>query len=165
MAMSFDDFDKLLNEDRQSCEPDAETRWIIVAIDDEPAVRETLSALFRDRYEVRVAGSAQEGIALVDEETCAVILDVKMAGYDGFWACGQIRAKYPDIPVIFYSAYQDSKDPYRIINEYRPFAFIVKDGNPTKLLDTVAMAVRLHSITVANRRLIALLRADEGEAP
>lgn len=163
--MSFDDFDRLLNEDRQSSEPEPPPRWTIVAIDDEPAVRETLSALFRDHYDVRVAGSAQEGIALVDEETCAVILDVKMAGHDGFWACSQIRAKYPDIPVIFYSAYQDSKDPYRIINEHRPFAFIVKDGSPTKLLDTVDMAVRLQSITVANRQMIAALKREEGEAP
>jgi DNA-binding NtrC family response regulator len=133
-------------------------RPIIVVVDDDVTMRKSLAALLSDLYEVRVAASANEGVAAVDRDVCAVVLDVRMKGFDGFWACDEIRKQFPDIPVIFYSAYQDAKDPYRIINEHRPFAYLTKDGDVDRLLESIASAVRLYRTTVENRRLVETLR-------
>ena len=45
---------------------------------------------------------------------------VRMNDADGFVAYKAMRAKDADLPIIFYSAYQDIKDPYEIINWTTP---------------------------------------------
>lgn len=149
----------LLAEDADDAPaPDAEARAAIVVVDDDATVRRALELLLEERYQVTLRGSAQEGVAAVGPDTCAVVLDVRMKGYDGFWACDEIRKRYPDVPVIFYSAYQDAKDPYRIINEHRPFGYLTKNGDSRELLEMLEVAVRLHRMTLDNKRLVEGLR-------
>jgi DNA-binding NtrC family response regulator len=126
----------------------------IVVVDDDLNMRRSLETLLSDTYLVALASSATEGVAAVDEQTCAVVLDIKMKGYDGFWACSEIRKRYPDVPIIFYSAWQDLKDPYQIINEHRPFGYLTKDGDTVRLLDMVEAAVRIHRVTLYNKKLV-----------
>ncbi|MBK6606535.1 MAG: response regulator, partial [Leptospiraceae bacterium] len=73
----------------------------------------------------------------------AAILDIKMEGKNGFETFNEIKKKKFYIPIIFYSAYQDFKDPYEIINDYRPFGYVVKEGESKKLLDTLERLCRL----------------------
>ena len=84
-----------------------------------------------------------------------VVLDVKMRGHDGFWACDEIRKKNPLIPIIFFSAFQDAKNPYDIINDHRPFAYIMKDGEPSRLLSAIGNAVSHYLMVQVSRRLSA----------
>lgn len=164
--MSFDDLDTLLKDDASSGgKKREEKRWPILVIDDDPDIRETLGVLLDSRYQVTLAASAEEGVAAMREDTCAVVLDIKMGGKDGFWACDEIRKKVPDVPVIFFSAYQDAKDPYRIINEHRPFAYISKDGSSKKLLDTIDMAVKLQSMIISNRQFLRSLTKGRSRIP
>jgi DNA-binding NtrC family response regulator len=133
-------------------------RYRVVVIDDDASVRDSLQLLLNAHYDVLLCASARAGVDAVDEKTCAVILDVKMPGEDGFAACNEIRRKVPDIPIIFYSAYQNLKDPYAIINEHRPFGYIVKGGDEVrKLLDVLGTAVRVQAMIVDNRELIKRL--------
>src|SRR4051794_30989422 len=106
---SFSDLKSLVQRpsDRN---PTVEPLHPIVIIDDDPAMRSGLALLLQDRYQVTLCSSAQEGVDAVNDTVCAVILDVKMPDFDGFWACGEIRKKASDVPVIFYSAYQNQKD-------------------------------------------------------
>jgi DNA-binding NtrC family response regulator len=133
-----------------------------VVIDDDVAILRSLELHFGDQYRLVLCTSAREGVDAVDAETCAIILDVKMPGEDGFWACGEIRKKVPDVPVIFYSAYQDLKDPYVIINEYRPFGYVAKGDDIGALTPLVAVAVKLQAMIVANRKLIRDLEKTKG---
>jgi DNA-binding NtrC family response regulator len=126
----------------------------IVVVDDDLNMRRSLETLLSDTYLVALASSATEGVAAMDEQTCAVVLDIKMKGYDGFWACTEIRKRYPDVPIIFYSAWQDLKDPYQIINEHRPFGYLTKDGDTVRLLDMLEAAVRIHRVTLYNKKLV-----------
>ncbi len=134
----------------------------ILIVDDDAGIRKSLATLFKDRYTVTLCASAKEGVDAVHEEICAVILDVRMKGHDGFWACDRIRQKHPDMPVIFYSAYQDLKDPYRIINEHRPFGYLTKHGEASELMDTVDMAVRLRKMVLYNQRLVEQVKQERG---
>jgi DNA-binding NtrC family response regulator len=135
--------------DRDAGEAERPVRHPIVIIDDDPLIRAGLAILFGDRFETRLCSSAKEGIAATDVGVCAVVLDVKMAGHDGFWACDEIRKISPTVPVIFYSAYQGLKDPYAIINDHRPFGYVIKGESAQKLIDMVEVAVKLQSTVVA----------------
>jgi DNA-binding NtrC family response regulator len=156
--MSFKELGTLLEGDGAARKPGQNERPQILIVDDDITIRESLFAVMRDQYNPIVCASAKEGVAAIHEDVCAVILDVKMGKYDGFWACDEIRKRYPDVPVIFYSAYQDAKDPYNIINEHRPFGYITKDGNIKRLLTAVETAVRLYTIMITNRKLIESYR-------
>jgi DNA-binding NtrC family response regulator len=136
----------------------------VLIIDDDPSIRESLTFLLADRYEVSSCSSASEGVSAVNDEFCAIVLDVKMPGRDGFWACTEIRKKVPDVPVIFYSAYQNLKDPYAVINDHHPFGYVAKGGDVQKLLDMLAAAVDFQAVIVENRKLMRLLKGAQAHA-
>ncbi|HYO68262.1 MAG TPA: response regulator [Archangium sp.] len=158
--MAFDDFDALLQEDGARETPTTSEKPRVVIIDDDPGIRRSLALLLSDSYQVRLYASALEGVTEVDDEVCAVILDIKMKGHDGFWACNEIRKTQPDMPVIFYSAYQDVKDPYEVINEHRPFGYLSKDSGVRRLLDTLETAVRLRKLAMENRKQLEALKSQ-----
>lgn len=161
--MTFGKFDSILGQrDPQSQRRGAviTDRPTILLVDDDAAIRTSLSVMLAGRYEVLLARSATEGLRIVREDVCAVILDVKMQGENGFWACDRMREKYPLLPVIFYSAFQDVKDPYKIINEHRPFAYLTKGGDPKDLLDALELAVRLYSLVMQSRKAAKSVTSD-----
>jgi DNA-binding NtrC family response regulator len=121
-------------------------------------VRSSLDTVLRDKYEVRSCSNGLEGVRTVDDHTSCVILDVRMPTHDGFWVCKHLRKRAPDVPIIFYSAYQDAKDPYEIINEYHPFGYVVKGDTLATLLSLVANAVRHSDRLREGRRTVERLR-------
>jgi DNA-binding NtrC family response regulator len=160
--MPFRDFDEMLEKDIPS-RREVEARPLVVVVDDDEMVRRSLRTVLSARYELRLCASAADGLAAINDDVSAVILDVKMQGQDGFWACMQIRKRYPDLPVIFYSAYQDIKNPYDIINELHPYGYVIKDGNTRKLLDLVEGATRLSATRRENKRAVESVRAGRLE--
>lgn len=160
--MPFQDLDDLLSDAQES--PATGQRHPIVVIDDDATIRDGLEFLLRSRYEVTLCASAREGVSAVSQDTCAVILDVKMSKQDGFWAATEIRKRFPDIPIIFYSAYQNLRDPFGIINEHRPFGYVSKGENVNKLVEVVDAAVRLQSLVISNRKLIESLKKNRRRA-
>ncbi|XXX72921.1 response regulator [Sorangium sp. So ce134] len=133
----------------------------MLVIDDDKASRESLAFVLGDQYEVTVCATGKDGVAAVHEDICAVIIDVRMPEQDGFVTCDQIRQKCADIPVIFYSAYQGAKDPMDIINDHRPFAYVIKGGNLNRLVDVVRLAVQLQSLVIQNRKIIRRLQPSK----
>ncbi len=131
----------------------------VIAVDDDRDILRGIEGLFGKRYNLLLCQNGPAAIAALSDEVCAVILDVRMAGMDGFTVCEKIRASHPNLPVIFYSAYQDSKDPYRIINDFRPFAYITKGESIQKLVEAVDLAVRLQWSILTNQRLVARIKS------
>ena len=84
-----------------------------------------------------------------------------MEGKNGFETFNEIKKKKFYIPIIFYSAYQDFKDPYEIINDYRPFGYVVKDGEIKKLLDMLESAVSYYCQIKWNSGLVEKLEKSE----
>ena len=152
---------KSLNDSWREKEKGTAPRPVVLVIDDDAATRESLEFVLKDKYEVILCASAREGLAAFRDDVSVVILDVKMKTHDGFWACDELRKKQADIPIIFYSAYQSLKDPFRIINEHRPFGYIIKDGDIKQLLDAVDMAVRVYTMIAENKRIIERLTAGK----
>src|SRR6266542_4493486 len=152
--MSLKDLESMIEGSGQS---EATDRPIIVVVDDDALVRNSLETVLKDKYEVRTCPNGVEGVRSVDQNTSCVILDVRMPTHDGFWVCKHLRKRAPDVPIIFYSAYQDLKDPYDIINEHHPFGYVVKGDTLSTLLVLVANAVRHSERLREGRRTIARL--------
>jgi DNA-binding NtrC family response regulator len=113
----------------------------VLVVDDDKGVREALRFELETRYEVDLVSSAAEGIAAVAARPMVVLLDIKMKGEDGFHAYREIRKIDQVVPIIFHSAYQDVKDPYEIMNQYKPFAYLTKGGDLRELHRQIEMAV------------------------
>jgi len=77
-----------------------------------------------------------------------------MEGKDGFQTFTEIKKKFSHLPIIFHSAYQYLKDPYDVMNEYRPFGYISKEGDPKKLLNTVVSAIEYNRQIRKNEILV-----------
>ncbi|XXY52755.1 response regulator [Sorangium sp. So ce269] len=144
--------------------PESTRLPLVLVVDEDGSSWQALGALLSERYRLVVCASALDAVAAFTEDTCAVIIDVRMSGQDGFWVCDQIRKVQPEVPVIFYSAYQDEKDSFEVINAHRPFAYVDKHGAAQKLLDALEKATRIFQSTLRSRRIIERLQRRRQEA-
>lgn len=86
---------------------DSVTQRILV-VDDEPDIRMVARIALRDHYEVVEAGTGEEALSLIQEETPdLVFLDLRMPGMDGWAVLERLReeGKLAEVPVIVVSAH------------------------------------------------------------
>ncbi|UFU03570.1 response regulator transcription factor [Ruania suaedae] len=91
-------------------ETSAEARLLVV--DDEPNIRELLSASLRFAgFEVTVAADGQEALRLAREVTPdLIVLDVMLPDLDGFAVTRRLRETGTHVPVLFLTAKDDTGD-------------------------------------------------------
>jgi putative nucleotidyltransferase with HDIG domain len=89
-------------------------RWMqqqrILVVDDEASVRGVMGALLsRTGYFVAMAGSAEEALDTLKEETDfdLVLSDVMMPGIDGLTLLDRVCEEYPDTPMVLFTAVHD----------------------------------------------------------
>lgn len=86
----------------------------IVAVDDDPEVLGTLGrVLERESFEVGLAKSALEALALLEKRVpSAMILDIMMPGMDGIALCRQLRRdqRFMALPILFLTAKGSTED-------------------------------------------------------
>ena len=79
----------------------------ILIVDDSATVRRLLRLALSDDPELQIAGVAANGkiaLALMEQSPPDVVtLDIEMPEMDGLTALGQIRKRYPRLPVIMFS--------------------------------------------------------------
>lgn len=84
----------------------------ILVADDDPEIREVIKLLLTgEGYEVTEACDGNEALALLDDETDLVILDIMMPGTNGYAACSEIRTRSV-VPVLFLTAKSQESDKY-----------------------------------------------------
>jgi DNA-binding NtrC family response regulator len=154
-SVSLNDLEKLIDAGPKQPAPD---RPRVVVVDDDASIRSALIAVLKGDYDVRTCKNAVEAVREIDEATDCVILDVKMPNHDGFWLAEQLRTRNQDVAIIFHSAYQDVKDPYDVINEFRPFGYVVKGDTLATLLGLVGKAVKLSQRVKDRQRTLDRLR-------
>jgi DNA-binding response OmpR family regulator len=81
----------------------------ILIIDDEASLRQTLARILqRVGFEVTSAATGQEGVNLLDQHVFDLVyLDLRMPDLNGLDVLKIIHAKYPELPVILFTAQPD----------------------------------------------------------
>ncbi|MFC0265439.1 response regulator transcription factor [Alloscardovia macacae] len=84
----------------------------LVVVDDEPSIRELLSASLRfSGFDVVTASNGTEAIeTIVSTNPDLIIMDVMMPDIDGFTVTSRIRQEGIDAPVLFLTARDDTQD-------------------------------------------------------
>ncbi len=88
---------------------ESSSRPLILLVDDDPVVRLTLARALTDRgYGVRTAADGQAAITILNglkTLPAMAITDLEMPGVNGEDLARVLSRRYPDLPVIFMTAY------------------------------------------------------------
>ena len=119
----------------------------LLFVDDDPLSREGFKIAFGKKYNCILCENAAKAEDEMDSDISVAIIDIRMAGKNGFDLCNTIKKDYPDLPVIFYSGYPEDKHPIDVINEHQPFAFVTKGGDLNLLENAIIKAQEFHQRT------------------
>jgi len=115
--------------------PTAPRRPIVLAVDDSPAILESVCAILSAEAEVLFATTGEEALTLARITVPdLILLDVVMPEPDGFEACRRLKADpaLAEIPVIFLTGLQEAEDTNRGL-ELGALDFLAKPFNPAIL--------------------------------
>ena len=117
---------------------------LITIVDDDPAVRDSLSLLLRlHGCEVRTFESGEAFLAWAGTQVVdCVLLDLRMAGRSGLDVQAELRQRGLDYPIIVLTAHGDVATT-RAALRGGAFDFIEKPFDDTLLLDTIRAASQL----------------------
>jgi DNA-binding NtrC family response regulator len=86
---------------------------LLLIVDDEPGVRQSLQLVFNKSFRVVEASSAEEAIQRVSEERPdIVLLDIVMPGADGLAVLKQMKSLHPDCQVIMLTALNTARTAF-----------------------------------------------------
>jgi CheY-like chemotaxis protein len=106
----------------------------ILVVDDEPDVAELFRQRFRretrqGKYVLHYAPSGAEALdrlaGEIEPALVAVLSDINMPGMDGLQLLGEIKHRFPDLPVMMVTAYGDDERRRRAA-EYGAADFLAK---------------------------------------
>ena len=155
--------DKL--EERQAARPLAEEASvvkpeprIVLVVDDEPEITQSVAELLADDYRVLVAHSADEALELLRDNTVSVILtDQRMPGLSGAELLSRSLGIAPEATVHPSPATLDMSALIEAVNNGDVYHFIAKPWRPEELKDVVDQGFDRYRLVTENRRLTAEL--------
>lgn len=141
----------------------------VLIIDDEEPIRFSLRGILEDEgYDVLEAGTAEEGLAVVDTESPdLVFLDIWLPGMDGLAAQAMLRSEHPDLPVVMISGHGTIETAVTAIQQ-GAYDFIEKPLSLEKVVIIAARALEAVTLRRENKVLrTALPEQDEllGQSP
>jgi FixJ family two-component response regulator len=132
----------------------------VYVVDDDLAIRESLSSLIRSAgLLVQVFESAKDFLARRDlNEHCCLILDVRMPEVDGFDLQRQLAVEGREIPIIFVTGHGDVPLAVRAMKA-GALEFLRKPFSDEELLAAIRHALTLSDASCRKRAELADLRA------
>jgi CheY-like chemotaxis protein len=104
----------------------------ILVVDDEPDVALLFRQCFRHEvragtYEMHFANSGEDALQKLNNgiEPHLILSDINMPGMDGLTLLGEIKQRFPDLPVMMVTAYDDN-DRKRRASDLGAFNFLAK---------------------------------------
>ena len=145
----------------------------ILIADDQALFREGLRTLLSTRPEVEVVGEAANGVEAVDlvaqTNPAVVLMDLRMPVLDGIQATARIRERFPDVPVLVLTTFEDDANLFGALRAGAA-GYLLKDVSSETLLAAIHAATRGESFlqsTVTGRVVAAFtkLMAPGGARP
>jgi len=117
----------------------------ILIADDHAIVREGLKQIIKDDPQMVVSGEAgtgPEALDLLSKGTYdIVILDVSMPGPSGLEVLKQIKARWPELPVMMLSMYPEEQYAIRALKSGAS-GYLTKENAPDELVAAIRKAAR-----------------------
>src|SRR6201995_1286584 len=120
----------------------------ILIIDDEKAIRKTLSEILSyEGYKIDEAGDGEEGIRKFrDKEYDVILCDIKMPKMDGIEFLDKAKEMNPDIPIIMISGHGTIETAVEAVKK-GAFDYVSKPPDLNRLLITIRNAIDRNSLS------------------
>ncbi|PKO61184.1 MAG: sigma-54-dependent Fis family transcriptional regulator [Betaproteobacteria bacterium HGW-Betaproteobacteria-18] len=133
----------------------------VLVVDDEQRSLETLRRTLEDHFTVFTASSADEGVAVMENELVQIVVsDQRMPGTSGVAFLRAVREQWPDTVRLILSGYTEAEDIITGINEAGIWQYLLKPWHPDQLLLTLQSAGELWRLQQENQRLTLELRTN-----
>jgi YesN/AraC family two-component response regulator len=116
------------------------SRPALLAVDDDPGVRESYAFIFEDMDVVTADGAASALAAARRQPFHAIILDVRMPRVSGVEAFGPLRDAQPRTPIVFVTAVDNAETAVRAMR-LGAFDYVTKPFEMDQLVAIVRRAV------------------------
>ncbi|MDF2617660.1 MAG: two component transcriptional regulator, LuxR family [Xanthobacteraceae bacterium] len=133
-----------MNQRPQPRSPAPPSDPLVIVVDDDPALREALSSLFRSvGLQVELFASAAELLAAkLPEVPRCLVLDIRLPGVSGLDFQAQLARSDIEMPTIFMTGHGDIPMTVRAMKA-GAVDFLTKPFRDQDMLDAVASAIRL----------------------
>ena len=130
------------------------TEFIVMLIDDEEGIRESLSGIFEDEgYSVLTASSGEEALNILKEQNPdLILLDVWLPGIDGIQTLNEIKKLKPDLPVIMISGHGNIELAVKATRN-GAYDFLEKPLSLERVLLVANRALEKRTLEIENRSL------------
>jgi two-component system nitrogen regulation response regulator NtrX len=127
---------------------------IVLIVDDEEGIRESLSGIFEDEgYSVMTAGSGEDAIRAVKEQMPdLILLDVWLPKMDGIETLKEIKGIKSDVPVIMISGHGSIEVAVKTTRT-GAYDFLEKPLSLERVLLTAKRALEKRALEIENRTL------------
>lgn len=113
----------------------------ILVVDDDQTIRDALYELLSGENLCQTAETAETAFAMLEADPYDVVLtDISMPGLSGLELLGQVRQRFPDIPVIIISGISDQEHAQGLIR-LGAFDFLLKPFQLEAVEKSVKMAI------------------------
>jgi len=129
----------------------------VLCVDDEPFVLESLEEVLRRSFDVRIATSGMEGLALLTEEPdeyAVVVSDMRMPEMSGNVFLREARRVAPDAARILLTGQADLQAAVSAVNDAQLFRFLLKPCEPEEIIRACAGGLSHHRLHTAERVLL-----------
>jgi len=124
----------------------ASTKMRVLFVDDDERILNGLRTLFRNDYDVVVAGNGEEALALMRKEPAPIVVsDQRMPGLTGVEVLREVRKQWPHSVRLLLTGYSDLAAMVGSINEGEVFRFVKKPWDNDEIKATLADAAALAS--------------------
>ncbi len=129
---------------------------VVLVVDDEETVLETLSLQLGREYRVLTAVDGDKALALLAEQgtAAAVISDMRMPGMNGIELLRRVQMEYPAITRVLHTGYGDMATAVAAINSGGVYRYLPKPADTDTLRTAIRESVAKHDVEIADRELL-----------
>jgi two-component system response regulator PilR (NtrC family) len=136
---------------------------LILVVDDDEIIRDTLFELLSEQYVCQTAETAEKAFARLQADSYDVVLtDISMPGLSGVELLGHIRQTYSDTPVIMISGIGDQEHAEGLIR-LGAFDFLLKPFSLEVVEESVQRAVEYRQQLMKGLSASELTSKRDGE--